>query len=108
MMNIKELKAVYTANLRTLRAQKKLSQAEISEKVHITEKFYSDIETGRKWGSFETIVDLANAFGVEPYELFLPAGSVISHNERRTKDLMKRLRANFSELVDTMEDFLKD
>ena len=94
--------------LRTLRTQKKLSQAEISEKVHITEKFYSDLETGRKWGSFETIVDLANAFGVEPYELFLPAGSVISHNERRTKDLMKRLRANFSELVDTMEDFLKD
>ena len=108
MMNIKELKAVYTANLKTLRTQKKLSQAEISEKVHITEKFYSDIETGRKWGSFETIVDLANAFGVEPYELFLPAGSVISHNERRTKDLMKRLRANFSELVDTIEDFLKD
>lgn len=107
-MNIKELKTVYTANLRTLRTQKKLSQAEISEKVHITEKFYSDLETGRKWGSFETIVDLANAFGVEPYELFLPAGSVISHNERRTKDLMKRLRANFSELVDTMEDFLKD
>ena len=107
-MNIKELKAVYTANLRTLRNQKKLSQAEISEKVHITEKFYSDLETGRKWGSFETIVDLANAFGVEPYELFLPAGSAISHNERRTKDLMKRLRANFSELVDTMEEFLKD
>ena len=107
-MNIKELKAVYTANLRTLRTQKKLSQAEISEKVHITEKFYSDLETGRKWGSFETIVDLANAFGVEPYELFLPQGSVISHNERRTQDLMKRLRANFSELVDTMEEFLKD
>ena len=107
-MNIKELKAVYTANLRTLRTQKKLSQAEISEKVHITEKFYSDLETGRKWGSFETIVDLANAFGVEPYELFLPAGSVISHNERRTKELIKRLRANFSELVDTMEEFLKD
>lgn len=107
-MNIKELKAVYTANLKTLRTQKKLSQAELSEKINITEKFYSDLETGRKWGSFETIVDLANAFGVEPYELFLPAGSVISHNERRTKELMKRLRANFSELVDTMEDFLKD
>ena len=107
-MNIKELKAVYTANLKTLRTQKKLSQAELSEKINITEKFYSDLETGRKWGSFETIVDLANAFGVEPYELFLPAGSVISHNERRTKELMKRLRANFSELVYTMEDFLKD
>ena len=85
-MNIQELKAIYMMNLRTLRTQKKLSQAEISEKVHITEKFYSDLETGRKWGSFETIVDLANAFGVEPYELFLPARSVISHNERRTKE----------------------
>jgi len=107
-MNVEDLKAVYTTNLRTLRTQKKLSQAEVSERVHITEKFYSDIETGRKWGSFETIVDLANAFGVEPYELFLPTGSVISHNERRTKDLMKRLRTNFSELVDTMEEFLKN
>ncbi len=107
-MNIQELKAVYTANLKSLRSQKSLSQAEISEKVHISEKFYSDLETGRKWGSFETIVDLANAFGVEPYELFLPTGSVISHNERRTKDLMKRLRTNFNELVDTMEEFLKD
>lgn len=107
-MNVEDLKAVYTTILRTLRTQKKLSQAEVSEKVHITEKFYSDIETGRKWGSFETIVDLANAFGVDPYELFLPQGSVISHNERRTKDLMKRLRTNFSELVDTMEEFLKD
>ncbi len=107
-MNIDELRATYTANLKHLRTAKKLSQAELSEKVHITEKFYSDIETGRKWGSFETIVDLANALNVEFYELFLPLGTVISHNEKRTKELMKRLRNNFSELVDTMEEFLTD
>ncbi|MBQ3800137.1 MAG: helix-turn-helix transcriptional regulator [Treponema sp.] len=107
-MTIEDLRAIYTVNLKTMRTGKKLSQAELSEKVGITEKFYNDIETGRKWGSFETIVDLANALSVEPYELFLPAGSVISHNERRTKDLMKRLRSNFSELVDTMEEFLAD
>ena len=107
-MNIDELKNIYTTNLKTLRTNKKLSQAEISEKIHITEKFYSDIETGRKWGSFETIIEIANAFEVEVYELFLPKGTVISHNEKRTKDLMKRLRSNFSELVDTMEEFLAD
>ena len=105
-MDIQELKEIYTSNLRTLRKSQNLNQAQISEKVGITEKFYNDIETGRKWGSFETIVDLSAALGVEPYELFLPAGSVISHDERRTKDLMKRLRSNFSELVDTMEAFL--
>ena len=107
-MDINELKLIYTANLRLFRKNKRMNQAEISEKIGITEKFYNDIETGRKWGSVETIVDLANAFEVEPYELFLPAGSVISHNERRTKDLMKRLRSNFSELVDTMEKYLAD
>ena len=107
-MDINELRTLYTTNLKQMRSDKKLSQAELSERVHITEKFYSDIETGRKWGSFETIVDLANALEVEPYELFLPQGSAISHNERRTKELMKRLRTNFSELVDTMEEFLAE
>lgn len=107
-MTIEELKAIYTANLKTFRTSKKLSQAELSEKVQISEKFYNSIETGRKWGSFETIVDLSNALSVEPYELFLPLGTVISHDERRTKDLMRRLRANFSELVDTMEAFLSE
>ncbi len=107
-MNIEDLKTIYTANLKALRTSKKLNQAEVSEKVGISEKFYNDIETGRKWGSFETIVDLANAFEVEPYELFLPSGAVISHNEKRTKNLMKRLRVNFNELVDTMEEFLSD
>ena len=108
MMTLDELKAIYTNNLKMLRTNKKLSQADISEKIQITEKFYSDIETGRKWGSFETILDLANALDVEPYELFLPSGSIISHNERRTKDLMKRLRSNFNELVNTMEEYLAD
>ena len=108
MANVEELREIYTTNLRRFRTSKKMSQAELSEKVQISEKFYNNIETGKKWGSFETIVDLANALSVEPYELFLPAGSVISHNERRTKDLMKRLRSNFSELVDTMEEFLAD
>ena len=107
-MDINELRTIYTTNLKQMRSDKKLSQAELSERVHITEKFYSDIETGRKWGSFENIVDLANALEVEPYELFLPQGSAISHNERRTKELMKRLRTNFSELVDTMEEFLAE
>ena len=107
-MTLDELKAIYTNNLKMLRTNKKLSQADISEKIQITEKFYSDIETGRKWGSFETILDLANALDVEPYELFLPSGSIISHNERRTKDLMKRLRSNFNELVNTMEEYLAD
>lgn len=105
-MSIDELKEIYTANLKTFRKIHKMNQAELSEKIGITEKFYNDIETRRKWGSFDTIVDIANALEIEPYELFLPAGSVITHDERRTQALMKQLRNNFSDLVDTMEEFL--
>lgn len=107
-MNIEDLRVVYTTNLKHLRTSKKMSQSELSEKIKITEKFYNDLETGRKWGSFETIVELANALEVEPYELFLPAGTVINHNEKRTKDLMKRLRANVNDMLDTMEAFLSE
>jgi len=107
-MTTDELKTIYTANLKNFRTAKKLSQSELADKVQISEKFYNHIETGRKWGSFETIVELANALEVEPYELFLPAGTVINHNEKRTKDLMKRLRANVNDMLDTMEDFLSE
>ena len=107
-MNIEELRTIYTSNLRQLRISKRISQAELSEKVKISENFYNSIETGRKWGSFDTIVDIANTLEVEPYELFLPAGTVINHNEKRTKDLMKRLRANVNDMLDTMEAFLSE
>ena len=107
-MTVEELNEIYTQNLRTLRKNKKLSQALLSEKINKTEKFYNDIETGRKWGSFDTLVALAAALNVEPYELFLPSSTVISHDEKKTKELMNRLRKNLNELLDTIEDFLQE
>lgn len=105
-METKDLKNIYTVNLKKLRTMAKLSQSDLSEKAHITEKFYSDIETGKKWGSFETLVSLANALKVEPYELLLPQNMSISYDTKRTRDLMKRLRGDLKRLVDTVEDFL--
>ena len=106
-MNAKELGKLYAENIKRIRLLKNLSQENLAELANVSSAYISEIENQKKIGKFETIAAIANALEVEPYELFLPAGSVISHNERRTKDLMKRLRANFSELVDTMEDFLK-
>ena len=45
---------------------------------------------------------------VEPYELFLPAGAMHSYNGKRARVLMKRLRNNFSDLVDAIEEFLAE
>lgn len=107
-MTAKELETLYAENIKRIRLSKNLSQEKLAELAKVSPPYISEIENQKKIGKFETIAAIANALGVEPYELFLPAGSVISHNERRTKELMKRLRTNFSELVDTMEEFLKN
>ncbi len=107
-MNATELGKLYSENIKRIRLEKNLSQEKLAELAEVSSPYISEIENQKKVGKFETIAALSNALGVEPYELFLPVGNVISHNERRTKDLMKRLRSNFSELVDTMESFLAE
>ncbi len=105
-MTTDELNRIYRENLRTLRTQSGLSQAALSEQAAITDKFYNDIETGRKWGSFETMVALANALGVEPHELLTPRMQAGSYDTKRTKQLMSSLRSHLGDLMDTLDAYL--
>lgn len=105
-MNEKTLNLIYTENIKTLRNKKGLSQAELADKINISEKYLSVLENGKKWGSFETLVAIANALDVEPYELLLPKSQSATYDTKRTRLLMKKLRANFTELVDTLEEYL--
>ncbi len=106
-MNFEEFKQIYADNIKSRRNQLGLKQDKLAEKINLSEKYISDLETGRRIGSFETLVSIANALEVEPYELLLPAKTAVSYDTKRTQELMKRLRSNFSELVDTMEEFLR-
>ena len=106
VMDINELQEIYSSNIKRFRLRKGLKQDILAEKVDLSEKYISDLETGRRAGSFETLVSLANALEVEPYELLLPPQTSISYDTKRTKDLMNRLRKNLGDVVDTLEDFL--
>ena len=99
---------VYSENIRRFRLSKKLTQERLAERAGITSAYISEIENQKKVGKFETIASLANALEVEPYELFLELGTVQAYNDKRTKALMNRLRNNFNELVDTIEEFLTE
>lgn len=107
-MTTEELNRIYRENLRTLRTQAGMSQAVLSEQAAITDKFYNDIETGRKWGSFETMVALANALGVAPHELLAPRLQGGSYDTKRTKQLLNSLRGHLNDLVDTMDSYLSN
>lgn len=106
-MEESELKQIYGRNIKRLREERKMTQDALSEKIGLNEKYLSTIETGAKWGSFDTLISLANALNVEPYELLLPNGKEVSIDSRKTKELMVRFRTNLNELVDTVEEFLK-
>ena len=80
----------------------------MAEKIGISDKYWSDIETGRKPCSLDTLVAIANALDVEPYELFLPENKTISYDTRRTQVVMKTLKDSFSEMVDSLSSFLDD
>ena len=102
-MTIKELNEYYITNIKRLRLEKNLSQNELAEKIHLSEKYLSAIETGKKWGSFDTLLALSEALSVQPYELLLPKAEVLSYNAKRTKELMKSLRRNLNEMLDSVE-----
>ena len=47
---------------------------ELAEKANISMNFLSEIERGNKWPYPETLQNLADALGVEVFELFRPEG----------------------------------
>ena len=107
-MTEQNLKEINGKNIKRLREQHKLTQSQLAEKIGLAEKYLSTLETCDKWGSFDTLLSLANALDVEPYELLLPQNQAVNYDSRRTKQLMTRFRTNLNELVDTVEAFLEE
>lgn len=100
------LKDIYASNIKRLREDNNLTQAQLAEKVGLAEKYLSAVERGANWGSFATLIALANALGIEPFELLLPPGKSVNYNSQKTRSLMKQVRSNISDLLDTVETFL--
>ena len=71
-MTDKNLRAILSRNIKRFRNFRKLSQADLAEKIDISIPFLSDIENGKKWVSPATLVKMADALNIEAYELLKP------------------------------------
>lgn len=71
-MNEKDIKELFGYNIKRLRKSKNLSQMELANRLDMHFTFISDIETGKKWVSPETIAKIASLLNVEPYQFMLP------------------------------------
>jgi transcriptional regulator with XRE-family HTH domain len=59
-------------NIKRYRSRLGFSQLTLASELDISPNFLSDIETGKKWVSPDTLARLANALHIEIYDLFKP------------------------------------
>jgi transcriptional regulator with XRE-family HTH domain len=71
-MTESDLRAIFGENLKKRRIFKGLSQAKLAEILDISPNFISDLESGKRWVSSDTLVNFAEALGVEVYEFLRP------------------------------------
>lgn len=107
-MNAIELGNLYGENIKRIRQTKGMSQNILSERAEISPGFVSKIENHKKIGTFDTFAKITEALEVEPYELLLSQNSAVNINSRKTKQLMKQLRKNVCDTMDTIESILAE
>jgi transcriptional regulator with XRE-family HTH domain len=87
MMNGPEIRAVLAQNIKSFRAHREFSQADLAEKADISIPFLSEIERGNKWPYPDTLSKLAKAFKIEVFELFRQE----SPSTKETRDYTARV-----------------
>ena len=64
-----EIRIIFCKNLKHYRITNKLTQAELAEKIDLSEKYISDLERNKFSPSLDTIDNLAKVFNIKPYLL---------------------------------------
>ena len=92
-MTESDLRAILGGNIKKYRIWKGLSQAKLAEILDISPNFISDLETGKRWLSSDTLVNLAKALGVEVYAFLkspeTPAGDITTFVQKYTEKAVK-------------------
>ena len=73
-----DCRAILSRNIKRYRSRLGLSQLHLALELGISTTFLSDIETGKKWVSAQTLTLLAKALKIDIYELFKPEQDIRS------------------------------
>jgi transcriptional regulator with XRE-family HTH domain len=105
-MTERELLKILSANIKLYRELSRWTQAQLAEKIDISINFLSDIETGKKWASPNTMVKLADAFSVEVYELLKPSyvlpANATNLIQKYTSDISKAIDEVCNDYIDKL------
>ena len=91
----KALKELLSRNIKLLRVNSGLSQAELAEKANISVPFLGAVERGDKWPSPATLAEIAHSLNLEPYILLKPE----SVPSQEIKKVIVKLDRDISTLI---------
>ena len=66
-----KLKIILAKNVKYHRYKKKFTQEQLAEKMNVSTNYIGRLERGQHSPSFDKIEKIANALGIEPFELFI-------------------------------------
>jgi transcriptional regulator with XRE-family HTH domain len=98
-MTESDLRVILGANLKRYRCFRGLSQAKLAEMVDISSNFISDIETGKRWLSSETLVKLAEALHIEVFEFLKPTEALTGDTVALLTDYTKEASSTLTRAV---------
>ena len=95
-MDYKDLKTVFSTNLKKFRVFRELTQNELAEKSGLSNQTIIRMEGGKLWPSEKTLCKISETLNIEPYKFFVP-------NEPLN---MINLDSNFFQI--NMEKYIKE
>ena len=111
-MGGQEIKTALGNNIKFLRHHRQYSQADLAEKAEISITFLSNIERGIKYPQPATLSQIAEALGVEVYELFKinsePNVASVTIHKDNIKMLNRLSKVMTQKVNDTMEGVFKN
>ncbi len=67
-----KLRAILAANMRSLRDEQSLSQEALGDRAELHRTFIGDLENCRRNVSIDNVEKIADALGIEPWQLLQP------------------------------------
>jgi transcriptional regulator with XRE-family HTH domain len=104
-----QLRKTLSTNIRVWRKKLGISQEKLAEAVEVSTQTINDIECCRSWVSDKTMARLAEALGVEVFQLFVPPldgqeGDNAFHLTNVTMQLRQDLKADLGSFIDSYID----
>jgi transcriptional regulator with XRE-family HTH domain len=102
-----QLQEIIAENIKRVRKEMGLTQAELAESAGISSGYMCDIERSRRWPSAQIISRLAEVLKLDPFQLLLPTDDSPYFDRHRTltsfsRQVKEAFEEKMSEVFDNM------